>query len=222
MKRWLRAWLDFVLVQPTEGIERVGSEATWNVVTAPGAFTGWVISGGAGNDISFELELIRRFGARVHLFDPSPTGAATVQRMRPAEGLWYYPIGLAGQEGKIAFDRPAEATEGSYRLASGANADLSFPCRKLSSWLPEQLISEISLLKIDIEGFEYEVLPDVIKAGFRPRQIAVEFHHFMPEFSRWRTYLAVWPLYAAGYRLAAKHRQDYLFVHGSEAGGRLV
>jgi FkbM family methyltransferase len=201
-----------VLVWPTEGVERVGMEATWSIVTAPASFTGWVISGGAGNDISFEVDLIRRFGTRVHLFDPSPTGAITVQRMQPKTGLMYHPFGLAGTDGEIAFAHPTEATEGSFRLASGVEADVSFPCIKLSAWLRKQGIEEISLLKIDIEGFEYEVLPDLIGAGFRPDQIAVEFHHFMPGFSRRETFEVVSLLYSADYRLAAKSRQDYLFT----------
>jgi FkbM family methyltransferase len=219
MKRWLRAWVDFVLVQPPDHVERVGTEATWNVVTAPGAFAGWVISGGAGNDISFELELIQRFGARVHLFDPSPTGAATVRRMKPAEGLWYHMCGLAGKDGEIAFGQPAEAAEGSFRAASGAEADVSFPCVRLSSWLRDRAIREISLLKIDIEGFEYEVLSDIIGAGFRPEQIAVEFHHFMLGFSRRETFEVVCLLYSVGYQLASKSRQDYLFTRINRCAG---
>lgn len=222
MKRWLRAWLDFALVQPSEGIERVGVEAVWSIVTSPGLFTGWVISGGAGNDISFELELIRRFGVRVHLFDPSPTGAATVQRMKPVTGLNYHPLGLAGSDAVIRFGQPLESAEGSFRMASGTETDVSFSCIKLSSWLRTQQITEISLLKIDIEGFEYEVLPDFIEAGFRPQQIAVEVHHFMPEISLLKTYEMVWLLYSVGYRLASKSRQDYLFTRINRAADTIL
>jgi len=177
--------VDFVLVIPTAGIERIGGEAAWRVIASTKLADGWVISGGAGNDISFELELIGRFGAKVHLFDPSPTGAATISRVQPCAGLWFHPVGLAGQDGDIAFGRPENSAEGSYRFVAGSGTKaLSFACRRLSTWLRERGVDKISLLKIDIEGLEYEVLPDLIAAGYQPRQIAVEFHHFMPGFSR--------------------------------------
>lgn len=217
MKRWLRWWVDFIFVQPTDGVERLGGEAAWRIVTAGDWSSGWVISGGAGNDISFELELIRRFQAKVHLFDPSPTGTATVSRLQPHSGLWFHAAGLAGQDGNLSFGRPEVATEGSYRPAAAGVSAVTFPCRSLSRWLREQKLDAVNLLKIDIEGFEYEVLPDVIAAGFRPHQIAVEFHHFMAGFSRLQTLRMVWLLQAEGYHIAAKHRQDYLFVRPSAA-----
>lgn len=216
MKRWLRKWVDIALVHPSDGVERVGGDAGWRILTSADFSRGWVISGGAGNDISFELELIHRFRAKVHLFDPSPTGAATVRRMKPHSNLWFHPFGLAGRDGNMSFGLPKVTQEGSYRVAQGTNEDVDFPCRRLSSWLREQQLDEISLLKLDIEGFEYEVLPDVIAAGFRPHQIAVEFHHFMEGFSRLDTLMAVWTLHAAGYRISAKHRQDYLFTRATD------
>ena len=35
----------------------------------------------------------------------------------------------------------------------------------------------IDLLKMDIEGAEYQVVDDICRSGIRPKQILVEFHH---------------------------------------------
>jgi hypothetical protein len=48
----------------------------------------WVVySGGAGGDISFELELVKRSGCEVFLFDPSPSGASTVNALADDPGM---------------------------------------------------------------------------------------------------------------------------------------
>ena len=55
-----------------------------------------ILSAGAGNDISFEKALTERYGCRVVLLDPSPTGVATVERENlPADKLIFMPVGLA-------------------------------------------------------------------------------------------------------------------------------
>ena len=45
----------------------------------------------------------------------------------------------------------------------------------------------IDLLKIDIEGFEYEVLEDCLEDRIPIKQICVEFHDFFPEISKAKT-----------------------------------
>jgi len=57
----------------------------------------------------------------------------------------------------------------------------------------------IDVLKMDIEGAEYEVLWDLLGCGIRPRQILVEFHHRWPELGIERTRRAVRELNQAGY-----------------------
>lgn len=66
----------------------------------------------------------------------------------------------------------------------------------------EQKLDRIDLLKIDIEGFEYGVLDDLLAAHLNVRQICVEFHHrVVPGISRWRSLLSIIKLRQAGYHL---------------------
>lgn len=68
------------------------------------------------------------------------------------------------------------------------------------------------LLKIDIEGFEYEFLEKMLEQGIRPSQIAVEFHHFMPHVPLSRTLATIWRLRRADYVLLHNEQCDFLFV----------
>jgi hypothetical protein len=67
------------------------------------------------------------------------------------------------------------------------------------------------LLKIDIEGFEYEVIDDILRKSIDIRQICVEFHHFIKGINIWNTLKAIASLRAAGYIMIYKTRFDYTF-----------
>ena len=72
--------------------------------------------------------------------------------------------------------------------------------------------SKIDLLKMDIEGFEYEVIEDILQKSLDIRQICLEFHHFMRGISRRKTLKAIRGLKAAGFVLIYKTRFDYTFI----------
>lgn len=172
-----------------------------------------VLCAGAGNDISFEKSVLALV-ERVVLLDPSPTGIATVhhESLPPAK-LDFHPIGLAGHDGELAFAEPADATEGSYRAAGEGTKSIRFPCERLSTAMAAQGWNHIDLLKMDIEGCEYDVLDDVLTEHLDVRQICVEFHHG-PKFARGRmdTVRAILNLRRAGYRLVHRHHWDHTFI----------
>ena len=59
----------------------------------------------------------------------------------------------------------------------------------------------VDLLKIDIEGFEYEVIEQMIAAGTLPKCLLVEFHHLMFGIGVEPTLRSVELLAKAGYRI---------------------
>ena len=175
-----------------------------------------VLSGGAGNDISFEVELAEKFSCRVAVFDPSPTGQKTFDALadRPAK-LTFHPIGLSSETSMLRFAEPINAAEGSFHIPVNSAAVVEFPCVSPLGALSSAGLTDIELLKIDIEGFEYDFLEKMIEQGIRPSQIAVEFHHFMPHIPLRRTLRILWRLRRAGYVIAHKEQCDFLLVHKS-------
>ena len=59
----------------------------------------------------------------------------------------------------------------------------------------------IDFIKIDTEGFEYEVIDDIIKHNIKPKQILLEFHHFYPTIGNIKTELYINKIKQYGYNL---------------------
>src|SRR5262249_49755487 len=62
-------------------------------------------------------------------------------------------------------------------------------------------------LKLDIEGAEYEVLPQILLTGARPAIISLEIHHFST-----RGALLLQNIRDAGYRITGDCKPDALCV----------
>jgi len=136
-----------------------------------------IYSGGVGNDISFEHSLVKEFGCTVNLFDPSPTGIATMKRLENTNPqLKFLPVGLAGQPCTLRLVPPLSSEEGSWFMHE-VKGSFEAPCLDLGSLMKQNHHSFVDLVKLDIEGSEYGVIENILDARIPVRQILVEFHH---------------------------------------------
>ena len=173
-----------------------------------------VYSGGVGRDVTFENELVQRVGCRVLLFDPSPTGVATMaQAENQIDEFKFNPVALANHSGSISMSPPLDAREGSWFSQASRAATIQVPCRNLSTLMHENAHERIDLLKLDIEGGEYEVLDDILERRISIRQICVEFHHgTLPGIRRSQTVRAILRLIAHGYKLLCQEGNNHTFL----------
>lgn len=172
-----------------------------------------VYSGGVGRDVTFEHALVRRFGCSVVLFDPSPTGLETMALPENKIPLFkFHPVGLAGQCGTLKLAPPLNPAEGSwFKQAAGAGM-VEVPCVDLSTLMQRNGHEHVDLLKIDIEGAEYEVIDDLLRRRLPVKQILVEFHHDMlPGIRRNQAIRAIFKLLARGYRLLHQEGNNHTF-----------
>jgi FkbM family methyltransferase len=196
-------------------VERIGKGCEWNIITdklKPGS---QVLSGGAGNDISFEIELAEVYRCRVALFDPSPTGNSTFSRDGShSQSINFFSLGLAEKSAEFRFTGPDDPVEGSFKLYAGdsESEEIKFSCVSPLDAMRVADMPRIDLLKIDIEGSEYGFLRALLATEIRPEQIAVEFHHFLKGISFQETFASIMAIKRAGYILVHKQRHDYLFV----------
>jgi len=74
--------------------------------------------------------------------------------------------------------------------------------------------AECDMLKLDIEGAEYEVLEALCASGEirRTRQLAVEFHHGWTDRTLQDTDKCVAQLEARGFDLRHSENRNYLFL----------
>lgn len=137
-----------------------------------------VVSAGVGRDISFELGLIQEFGCKILLLDPSPTGIATMaQAPNQHPKLHFLKMALAGQDRRIIFHEPLNAEEGSFSAFVGTRKGPEVEGISLATLTKRHRLNKIDLLKLDIEGAEYELIDSILKSNIQVTQICVEYHN---------------------------------------------
>jgi len=175
-----------------------------------------VYSFGVGEDISFDLGLIDRFGVRVHAFDPTPRSRAWIERQVLPERFTFHDIGVAAFEGTATFHAPADPAHVSFSMVSlpGTGSVVEAPVYRLATLLDRLRHDHVDLLKMDIEGAEYEVLDDLVASGLDVRQILVEFHHRFERSGVRRTKAAIQRLNEHGYRIfhVSPRGEEFSFI----------
>jgi len=172
-----------------------------------------VYGGGVGRDVTFERGLVDRFGCSVVLFDPSPTGLETMSLPEnQIPQFRFVAAGLSGSNGTLRFAPPPDPKEGSWYSADGGNGTIEVPCVDLTTLMKQNGHDHIDLLKIDIEGAEYDVLDHLLSRKLRVKQVLVEFHHnILPTIPRSRSVRAMLKMIGAGYRLLCQDGQNHTF-----------
>ena len=173
-----------------------------------------VYSGGVGHDISFELDLVKKFNSDVYLFDPSPTGILTIKRFESIKNIKFFDFGLSKIDGYERFYTPKDILEGSFSIdpSAGRGDFFEFKVRRLSTLANEYNHFYIDVIKLDIEGSEYGVIDDILESDIVVRQICLEFHHFFKNGSRFRTLCTIVKLYINGYIIVHKNGSEYTFL----------
>jgi FkbM family methyltransferase len=178
-----------------------------------------VYSVGVGSDISFDLALIERFGCEVHAFDPTPMACEWIARQDLPARFKFHAIGLADSDGDVQFALPPIEGHDSFSLPDPEKQQplISCPVRRLEGLMADLGHQQIDLLKIDIEGFEYGVIQDILASSVRPAQWLIDFHHLIWHFTADDTRAAVRAIEAAGYKLfeVSNAGSGYSFVHKS-------
>lgn len=208
LKNRARLLIDSIFCSNSPHIRRVGCKDS-----------GWVIDtrlpvrvaycAGVGQGMSFEVELAKMAAHPVLVFDPSPTGIHTAEKTT-TENLVFLPIGMASHAGTIEFSIPKDPGEGSYSVVQDGIQTVSFECHDLPTIMRRYGHDSIDILKMDIEGFEYDIIDQMLNDKIPVRQLCVEFHHWLRPG---QTYKTIARLYRAGYRVIHKSRGDYSFLH---------
>ena len=124
----------------------------------------------------FAHEIYARYGSTVHVFEPVPKFyGRCVDRFRGNPKIIPHCFGLGSTSGRFNI---SEDDDASSFIVPSTSKTLTAEMRAIVPTLPELGISEIDLLKINVEGGEYDILPTLIDAGWMPRirDLQVQFH----------------------------------------------
>lgn len=120
-------------------------------------------------------EIIRRFGSCVYAFEPIPEFAENLrQQIDPEQKLKVFPIALGGSTRE---DLITVMADGSSMYEEGANK-IKIKVESIAEFIRAHGLKNIDLLKLNIEGAEYEVLESLIDSNMLPmfRYIQIQFH----------------------------------------------
>lgn len=134
-----------------------------------------VYSFGLGDDITFDLELIKNFGCTIYGFDPTPRSMKYILNADLPAEFNFLPVGLDGANKLLTFRKPPCDDYMSY-TPDKMHTDLTALVLDLSTTMKLFNHTHVDVLKMDIEGSEYNVIENLLENKIYPDQILVEFH----------------------------------------------
>jgi len=170
-----------------------------------------VLDAGVGSDLSFALSVLNIAAlniAAIKLVFVDPD-IHTIGEKASRLGVVINGA-LSDRDGVGVFYRSVGNQSSGSLLANHRNAAIGTPVELVSA---ARLMREhgFAIVKLDIEGSEYDVLPLFIGA----RQISVEFHHVIVRgYSLADTAEAISVMRRANYEVHRMTEWDYLFIQG--------
>ena len=186
-------------------IQRFGSDyGGWSIVSNKINKNSIIYSFGIGVDTSFDELLIENFGCKIFAFDPTPDSINYVKYNLYTKSFIFHPYGLSNTNKKLKFFAPLDSTHISYSSIPINQSDEKFIyaqfhtidkiCKKLNH-------KHIDLLKLDIEGDEYDVINQILNSKLRPTQLLIEFHPSKKQLDQHQCILFRKRILKAGYTM---------------------
>jgi FkbM family methyltransferase len=214
---WLRL-SRAITVTRRKDLVRIGTRYGGYVVPEGLPTANWVCyTAGLGEDVSFELQFVERFGCTIHGFDPTPRAIRYAEQVANGEPRFeVFPFGLWSHDGPQRFYSPRDADHVSHSISNlqGTNTYFDAPCRRISSVMCELGHDRLDLLKLDIEGAEHLVLESLEEDGILPQLLLVDIH---PTPSLAHAVSSLRSLEERGYVAVHVFRSDVTLVHASAA-----
>lgn len=180
-----------------------GAAGGWGIPVAAISTNSKVVDVGLGEDLAFPASLTERYGCEVHGFDPTPRAIAFAKSSAPT-GFILHEVGVAGSTRWAEFYLPSNKAHVSGSLVSASHtkgAVLQVQLIDLHEVFRTVNATRIDLLKMDVEGAEYEI---IASQAFQELATSIgilclEFHHRWDVFGKAKTIAAVQQLKALGF-----------------------
>lgn len=201
---------------------------------------------GAGEDISFDLDLVKKYRCEAWIIDPTPRAEAHFQQwyhkawigepmtcatsptgFYPAfpadlfEKITYAAIGLWHETTRLRFFSPQNDAHVSHSLVNLQRSEkfIEVLVKRLSELMRDFGHTRLDLLKLDIEGAEYQVIDSILEDGIEIDVLCIEYdetaaNHLDSRYQH-RIEASLHRLREAGYRIIAKEPDchNYTLVH---------
>ena len=179
----------------------------WSVYNSNNLYGSTIISGGLGEDASFDLEFTAKYNSKIIFVDPTPRSIKHFKRIikninnkkkidypkntgnMPIESYDLTKVKKKNliiakyalwdkNYNKLKFYEPQNKTNVSHSLLYKRGSKyINVMTISVKELKKKYKIKKIELLKIDIEGSEYRVIRNIIKDKIFPNQISVELEN---------------------------------------------
>lgn len=141
-----------------------------------------VYSLGIGMDASFDLNLMNKFNCKVYAYDPDKHAIDYVDSTLCLhnKNFKFFPYAISTDGGvKQFYEHEREGANdgsGSFYRYGESTGMCDVACKTIKDVMSEFGHKHIDLLKMDIEGMEYEIIDYLIENKIEVKQIAMELH----------------------------------------------
>lgn len=143
-----------------------------------GAFTG-----------QWSRKVSDRYGATIHAFEPAPAAYRQLRTLadeHPNVVAHEFGLGRTEETATLALAGPGSSTHQS----TGPQGEAEVQIRDVTTVLGELGLEQVDLLKVNIEGGEYDLFDRLAETGWLPRMrlVMIQFHEWHPNayWRRWR------------------------------------
>ena len=178
-----------------------------------------IIDVGCADDADFSIHMIDKYGLKAFGVDPTqkhrPSLAALEERF--AGRFKHLPLAVSATNGNITFHESAENQSGSIlndhtNVMNDSVHSYTVESVTLHSLIQRIQKPDVDLLKLDLEGAEYELLSAITEEDVKPfRQIYIEFHHHCTNHSEEETRALVSSICAMGFDVFSLDDHNYIF-----------
>ena len=128
--------------------------------------------------------------------------------------MQFHQIGIWTKNETLPFFAPKDETHVSHSISNLQETDNYFeaPVRRLPDIMKEQGHTKLDILKLDIEGAEYEVLDSLLADGLSTRILCVEFHP-SKETGLLPVQQMITKLEQHNYKVIAREDLDFTFIN---------
>ncbi len=163
---------------------------------------------GVGDSVEFDLALIEETGATVHALDPTPYAKEWVAEQTLPKTFIFHAWAAAAEDGSLRLYRRvnqrgkrADVMWTADSSAGDESDSIDAPAYSYTTLLKKLNQGSVDLMKMDIEGAEFDLLEGLQAGDHLPTQLLVEFHHRFPGIGKARAAACIAHLRSLGYEI---------------------
>lgn len=178
-----------------------------------------VYSIGIGKDISFDLKIMENHNSLIFGFDPTPKSIDFISSQNLSNRFIFSNVGISMKSGIETFYLPISEKGISGSLLNTSAVDVNrailVEMKSFEDIYKDLQHDHIDVIKIDIEGAEYEILEAIINSDIQIDQILVEFHDRLFDMTKFKSIDIVNKMKEKGYQIFASSisYEEISFIH---------